>query len=281
MILNSKLKTLWQVTRKNEAESINLPILKMTSFTSHLFLAPVSKRPLQGLFWKGTSLPYHKHHNTFWMYRVVYLLHLVSFPCDVKICLLTKPSPRGIATRCLRGDFFSAPYRLEPRLIQTRTAWQPQVGHAALKFNFTQTVPAVQGKVHKDRSWHPSLLVSWWLWIIETFKFWFLGEKFQRDSATPLGPMACSQLGNQNYLLYGALQAWSPGEGNARGGRYISHGRRHDGWWRAWDVMSEALSFSAVWPWARLSSGLGLSSLIFKVGEMILILPASWGCCEQ
>lgn len=181
----------------------------------------------------------------------------------------------------LERRLFFASYRLKPRLIQTRTAWQPRVGHAALKFNFTQTVRAVQGKVQKDRFWHPSLLVSWWLGIIKTFKFWFLWEKFQRDSAAPLGPMACSQLSNQNYLLYGALQAWSPGEGNTRGRRYISHGRFHDGWWRALghDVRSSLLLI--VWPWARLSSGLGLSSLIFKVGEMTLILPASWGCCEQ
>ena len=57
MILSSKLKI--PLSWKNEAESIKLPILIMTSFTPNLLLAPVSKRSLKGLFCKGTSLSTH------------------------------------------------------------------------------------------------------------------------------------------------------------------------------------------------------------------------------
>ena len=57
MILNSKLKI--PLSWKNEAESIKLPILKMTSFIPNLLLAPVSKWSLKGLFCKRTSLSTH------------------------------------------------------------------------------------------------------------------------------------------------------------------------------------------------------------------------------
>lgn len=129
----------------------------MISFTSNLLLAPVSKRYLKGLV----------HETSFQHFNIqsVYLSDH-HFP-DIKI-LQTKLFS-GTATHCLRGDCFLLPTGSSQGLSRPEQPGNRELDMWALKFNFAQTVHAAQGKVHKDRSRQPSLLVPWWLWVIEAF----------------------------------------------------------------------------------------------------------------
>ena len=175
----------------------------------------------------------------------------------------------------LERRLFSAPYRLKPRLIRTRTAWQPWVGHVALKFNLTETAHAAQGKVHKDRSWQPFLSCLNGSGSSRPLSFGFYRRDFREIVLLLLALWLVASWVTE--IIYSScspsMKPW--------GGKYKR--RKVPFTWKfAWqlvgslghDVRSSVL-FSCV------TFCLCLRFLIFKVGAMILILPVSWSCCEK